>query len=212
MRNEPTIFNGEGPMMSGTWYNPANGDSFTVADCFFQDNQYIVKTTDGRMLDYNYIQHYVKTTGPIPKPEPKADLPSEVKDLLAEEGPSEGMLASDIALLEGGVRSYAGINTAATTVDPNRAIIERALGKTSHPEASVDVFWKVFPKKEMGLLIDVMDVNIDDIIDYYTSKVSIEDIRSAYTKALAEAIKLYGFHPSETPEEPSKKPKKTTKK
>ena len=51
-------FNGEGPVMSGTWYNPKTGDSFTVEDSYFQDNQYLVKTTDGRMLDYNFIQNY----------------------------------------------------------------------------------------------------------------------------------------------------------
>ena len=45
------IFSGETPMMSGTWYNPQTGDSFTVADAFFQDNQYLVKTIDGRILD-----------------------------------------------------------------------------------------------------------------------------------------------------------------
>ena len=43
------------PMMSGTWVNPQTGHEFTVRDCFFQDGNFMVQTTDGRMLDYNTI-------------------------------------------------------------------------------------------------------------------------------------------------------------
>lgn len=49
-----------GPIMSGTWKNPASGDTFTVKDVFFQDNQLIVQTTDNRYLDYNFVQNYVR--------------------------------------------------------------------------------------------------------------------------------------------------------
>ena len=40
------MFGGEGPVMQGTWYNPNTGDAFTVRDSFFEDNQYVVTTTD----------------------------------------------------------------------------------------------------------------------------------------------------------------------
>ena len=49
-------FNMEGPIMDGTWYNPNTGDSFTVRDSFFEDNQFMVSTMDGRVLNYNQIQ------------------------------------------------------------------------------------------------------------------------------------------------------------
>lgn len=60
MNTNSIAFSGDGPIMSGTWINPSNGDTFTVKDSFFQDNQYMVQTTDGRLLDYNFIQHYVQ--------------------------------------------------------------------------------------------------------------------------------------------------------
>ena len=99
------IFNGEGPVMDGTWYNPANGDSFTVMDSYFQDNQYIVKTTDGRMLDYNFIQNYVKSDKPIPKQNKpttltKQELPAEVASLLADDTNND-ILADDLQLING---------------------------------------------------------------------------------------------------------------
>ena len=51
-------FSMDGPIMDGTWYNTTTGDSFTVRDTFFQDNQLMVATTDGRLMDYNMIQNY----------------------------------------------------------------------------------------------------------------------------------------------------------
>jgi hypothetical protein len=47
--------------MQGTWYNPSTGDAFTVRDSFFEDNQYVVTTTDGRYLQYNQLQNYVQS-------------------------------------------------------------------------------------------------------------------------------------------------------
>ena len=52
-------FGMEGPIMDGTWYNTQTGDSFTVRNSFFEDNQYIVQTTDGRILRYDQIQNYI---------------------------------------------------------------------------------------------------------------------------------------------------------
>lgn len=61
MVNDNLVFDASnGPIMEGHWVNPKTGDTFTVRDSFFQDNQYIVQTTDGRMLDYNFIQNYIK--------------------------------------------------------------------------------------------------------------------------------------------------------
>ena len=55
------MFGGEGPVMQGTWYNPSTGDAFTVRDSFFEDNQYVVTTTDGRYLQYSQLQNYVQS-------------------------------------------------------------------------------------------------------------------------------------------------------
>ena len=47
MMNTGLTFGSEGPMMEGTWYNTRTGDSFTVRDSFFEDNQFVITTTDG---------------------------------------------------------------------------------------------------------------------------------------------------------------------
>lgn len=57
------LFDG-GPIMEGTWFNPTTGDRFTVRDSFFEDNNYVVVTTDGRTLTYSQFQNYVKDTTP----------------------------------------------------------------------------------------------------------------------------------------------------
>ena len=50
------MFSGETPMMEGKWYNPHTGDSFTVRNTFFEDNQLVVQTMDGRLLEYNQLK------------------------------------------------------------------------------------------------------------------------------------------------------------
>ena len=67
--------NGDGgPFMSGTWYNPNTGDSFTVRDTFFEDNNLIVMTTDGRRLNYDIVSRYIKSDKPIHEVEDEDDL------------------------------------------------------------------------------------------------------------------------------------------
>ena len=101
------MFGGEGPVMQGTWYNPNNGDAFTVRDSFFEDNQYVVTTTDGRYLNYNQLQSYIQTDMKLEdlkrmKDESnqnasKNQLPPEVADLISENGgdPYAGMMTPE---------------------------------------------------------------------------------------------------------------------
>ena len=89
LRNGLT-FGMEGPNMEGTWYNPQTGDSFTVRNSFFEDNQYIVQTTDGRILGYNQIQNYIKSDNPTEIQESSfkkqtTELPPEVADLVSDD-------------------------------------------------------------------------------------------------------------------------------
>lgn len=90
MQNGMT-FGSEGPLVQGTWINPNTGDSFTVRDSFFEDNQYVVTTTDGRYIRYDQLQYYIqadpKSVEGIKqaaankvKAEP---LPTEVSNLIA---------------------------------------------------------------------------------------------------------------------------------
>lgn len=192
------MFGMEGPNMEGTWYNPRTGDSFTVRNSFFQDNQYIVQTMDGRVLDYNTLQEYVQSDRPIemPKPQTKQEsLPTEVENLI--EGSSDNMydiLPEDLNMINGGSKALGNLATPTnhsqgdpivsvpyTQVDQNFAMIEKALAKKSMPEIQVAIDWQNFPQREMDMLIDIMDVNEDEIIDWYTNQID--------TNYLAECLK-----------------------
>lgn len=205
------IFSGEAPVMSGTWYNPLNGDSFTVADTFFQDNQYIVKTTDGRMLDYNFIKSYLKSDKPIPaqKKPVNEQLPKEVSDILLNESGSvssvnstlddilqNDILPEDMDLIK--PRSLGNLNMptstpASTSVqqhNPFGVIIERALAKKEQPLLEVKVNWEDFPRKEIELLTSVLDLSIDEIIQWYISQIDIPQIEHIIAKTLTETITM----------------------
>lgn len=202
MIQDPTIFTNDGPMMSGTWYNPTNGDSFTVADSFFQDNQYIVKTTDGRLLDYNFIQHYVKSDKPIPKQptvQKKEKLPEEVANLLVNNN-DEDILEEDLQLISnnnlGNLKDNQRNNQEQKTpiqstsnVSTELVIVQKALSKTSEPLMNIDITWNNFPSKEIGLLTEVMDINVDDIISYYLSQIDMQGIYNNLATCLIEFIK-----------------------
>ena len=201
MIQDPTIFTNDGPMMTGTWYNPTNGDSFTVADSFFQDNQYIVKTTDGRLLDYNFIQHYIKSDKPIPKQpteQKKEKLPEEVANLLVNN--DDDILEEDLQLISnnnlGNLKDNQRNNPSqkthtqpTTNISTELVIVQKALSKTSEPLMNIDITWNNFPSKEIGLLTEVMDINVDDIISYYLSQIDMQGIYNNLATCLIEFIK-----------------------
>ena len=232
MIQDPTIFTNDGPMMTGTWYNPTNGDSFTVADSFFQDNQYIVKTTDGRLLDYNFIQHYIKSDKPIPKQpteQKKEKLPEEVANLLVNN--DDDILEEDLQLISnnnlGNLKDNQRNNPSqkthtqpTTNISTELVIVQKALSKTSEPLMNIDITWNNFPSKEIGLLTEVMDINVDDVISYYLSQIDMQGIYNNLATCLIEFIKnkLGGAtkHENEENDEKEvksdKKPKNTNKK
>ena len=57
-------FGMEGPQVNGWWYNPKTGDRFNALDTYFEDNNLLIKTADGRLLNYNQIQNYVHVEDP----------------------------------------------------------------------------------------------------------------------------------------------------
>lgn len=183
------IFNTEGPMMSGTWYNPSTGDSFTVRDSFFEDNQFVVSTTDGRILNYNQIQHYVKSDKPLdmqPDLQKNTKHPAEVMDLIEPiNETSFDLLPEDQSLIGGNLRdsgdrrinlnnNYTNFNQNALS---NAPIIGKALSKIDLPEVDLKLKWKQSPDKEILLLMDVMDISLDEIVEWYMNKFNMDEIR-----------------------------------
>lgn len=194
--NNGVMFGMDGPNMEGTWCNPQTGDSFTVRNSFFEDSQYIVQTTDGRILNYNQIQNYVKSDKPIemPKLEPKKsnDLPAEVADLLADDYSDLEAEAMDLIApkplgnLAQPTQSHS-VNTYTPQKSMDLMVIEKALNKCSLPNLQVGIEWDNFPTTEAKFLVNVMDVTVDNIIAYYLDKVDVE----ATTTMIREVLKSH---------------------
>ena len=209
------VFNNEGPVMDGTWYNPINGDKFTVSDCFFQDNQFLVKTTDGRILDYNFIQNYIKSDVPI-KPQ---NLQTPSKNNPATNTPTveEDILPDDLDIIR--PRSLGNLNVSPQqsiqqpTADPNTSIIDRALSGKYQPLLNVSVDWKNFPSRELDLLVDIMNIDLNTITEWYISQIDMDEIKNIISQEIVNYIRSKTSVPTQQPkEQPEEQPEKTPKK
>lgn len=209
------MFGGEGPVMQGTWYNPTTGDAFTVRDSFFEDNQYVITTTDGRYLRYDQIQNYIQSDMKLDdlkqlKKEntvKEETLPVEVSNLIAGDDIYFGgdvndmLLPEDAALINRPVNNNLG-NIYATptqqkqptgyTTQPvqnmNIAIIEKALKNTDKPNFSINVKWNNYPSKEIEMLKDIMDIPEDEIVEWYLDNIQLNDFIIAFKEAIKERL------------------------
>lgn len=206
MNTQGMMFGGEGPVMVGTWYNPNTGDAFTVRDSFFEDNQYVVTTTDGRYLKYNQIQNYVQTDMKLEDlkrrkvdNQRKEDvLPAEVASILEGEvvDPYAEYLLPDEDILTRGLGNLADnkVETRQRTVQQplqgtmNEAIIEKALKNAPKPEIKVDVNWDVYPEKQIEMLKDVMEISEDEIISWYLDNIDMMELVDALKSAIKSRI------------------------
>lgn len=201
------MFNGDGPTMSGTWYNMKTGDSFTVRDTFFEDNRMVIQTMDGRMLDFERIQDYVQSNQPIEMPTKQETLPAEVESLLGNNAPG-GFEMSNDELMEiqaltnptsnqpklGNIyNGNSGLDeglgtTISTPVLTNNSIIDKALSKRDLPNIQIGIDWDNFPTREINMLMELMDVDGLEIIDWYISKLDIASVRTMIADSLKQFI------------------------
>lgn len=230
---------GEGPILSGNWYNPKTGDSFTVRDTYFEDNNFYVITTDGRRMDYNLMSQYLQSDKPIPKMEeltPQTQqIPQEVLSQMESNGADDFMTDEDRALimmakgeLQGSqvnIQQPASIHpkpvvTQGQGEDEDSMLIRRILKRATLPSVDCRITWKNFPLKQFDML-DMMAVDIDKIADYYLSNINLEEIREIVKKGILEYIdkqltpqEVKVVIPEEKPtkEQTTSKPNKTKEK
>lgn len=208
------MFGGEGPVMQGTWYNPTTGDAFTVRDSFFEDNQYVVTTTDGRYLKYNQIQNYVQTDMKLEdlkkrkiENHKKDEIPAEVANLIEGTDPSDpyaSMMSPDDLMIGNAKPVNLGnladdrkpeyiqpsgiIMQTPSPATMNEAIIEKALKNAPKPEIKVDIFWDVYPEKQIEMLKDVMEISEDEIIMWYLDNIDMMEVVDALKEAIRYRI------------------------
>jgi len=222
------------PMLEGTWYNPQTGDHFTVRDCFIEDNGIKVMTTDGRMLDYNIIQRYVKSDKPIPKmeePKPPKKTPTPKKNLvegLAQQPKTEtidSLLTPEDQVLLGYTSPDLLEDPLAKPIVPqqiatpkvelkNADIIAKGLKKAEAPKIDVKLLWKNFPEKELDALTTIMDIPEEDIVNWMVSEYFKFDDLKAAIKEYLNNIMENGYYNCEVADAPkaveTKEPEKAT--
>ena len=209
------MFGSEGPIMQGTWYNPHNGDAFVVRDSFFEDNQYVVTTTDGRYFRYDQLQNYIQSDMKLEDLKKLKmnnstndidDIPADVSNLINGDDYSDLMVEDDMMI--GHNRSNLGnlyrddLSIQRTPVGDvytdkynsgkgqsmNEAIIEKALKNAEKPEFNVDVIWDNFPLKQIEMLKDIMEIPEDEIIDWYLDNIEMIEVVDALKTAIRSKI------------------------
>lgn len=111
MNTTGITFDGTAPMMEGTWFNPKTGDVITIRDTFFENNNYIARTTDGRFLSYSQLQNYVRddsksasqknNTDTESAPVAVATDPKVAKPAVPPVNPDSMLSQEDLNILEG---------------------------------------------------------------------------------------------------------------
>jgi hypothetical protein len=212
------MFGGEGPIMQGTWYNPSTGDAFVVLDSYFEDNQYIVKTTDGRFLKYNQIQNYVQTEMSVEElkrienekkqRETKHNdvIPPEVQNIIeggnnSDDPWADMMIPEDMNIHTNALskplgnindRHIASTSSSApvqkTAGNLNTAIIDKALSSTVLPKFKVSIEWEDYPSKQIELLEDVMNISKEEILDWYLDNIIVDDILDEVKESIINKI------------------------
>lgn len=207
--NNGIQFMGDGPMMHGTWYNPSTGHKFTVRDCFFQDGQFIVQTTDGQMLDYNTIQNYVQATDaqgrevndrPLveSKTPKKETLPPEVAALVDDtlSSDSQYILPEDEMILSGNPatnmvnppRYQPDERYIQTSMDPDMPMVERVLKRFKDITPTISIDYTQLPKKQLDTLVDILGIDPQTIAEYYIKKLDLSKIGEEIKQSIAEAV------------------------
>lgn len=200
-------FGMDGPQITGWWVNPQTGDKFKAVDTYFEDNNLLIKTADGRLLNYNHIQNYVQTDNPdsFKKPETQSQQEEEIPaDVLSEidngeDDPNGGLMIPGDNIYPHAPKQAPSAELGniyrkeEPTVQPaiqDFAIIDRALAGKDIPSLVASVEWSGCPKREIEMLVDVMNISEDEIVRYYFNSISKSMIQSM----IEEGIRGYIYH------------------
>ena len=197
-------FGMDGPQVTGWWVNPKTGDKFKAIDTYFEDNNLLIKTADGRFLNYNQIQNYIQTDNPdsvMPVKQTTQntnfnDIPAEVlAEIDNDENANNVLIPDDNIYGLGGPKQdpmvelgniYEGEELVKPSIE-DFDIIDRALKNKETATIDSKVIWNEFPKREIEMLVDVMSIPEDSIVQYYINKISMSTIK----ESIGESIKSY---------------------
>lgn len=200
------------------WYNRYNGDCLVINSTLIDENgdmEYTVTDKNGnrKNIKAEMLNDYIQSDEPLPiqqRPEP---IQLNLKDL-----GDDTVTNSTTHIPPGLEHQFTGVhqnlfeqpfwndntpwkgpvvlgspNFDATQKpefkSPNQDIIERALKKASKPSIKNSYNWEDFPRKEVDMLIDIMDVPEEEIVEYLTSDRYINECIGDIRNELKEFIK-----------------------
>lgn len=182
-------FDGDMPQISGTWVNPKTGHRFTVRDCYFEDSDYKIYTTDGTTISYNMLENYVQDTGMM-------EDGTKVPPTLQNEVPLEVLNELDHgnhilpAVLENellGIGDPFIPNNDNTNNSKNNnsvsleaEMINKVLVKLGNPKVDITLQFKKDKefKNALDTLVNQLDIPKGDILDYIFNKYVAENEKS----------------------------------
>ena len=193
-------FGMEGPNMTGTWINPNTGHKFTVRDSFFENNEFKVMTTDGQLLDYNMLQHYIQCNDKNGQPiAPTNDiinmskqeevLPPEVMDMIEEDVQLTKGLTEPRSLGNINAPRAAEMSEEERMKNEDKVMINRVLRRSDSPEVVTGITWPNIPVKQLDTLINMLGVDVDDVVEHYINKVDTDAVVASIKEKMAEFIK-----------------------
>ena len=217
MYNDGMMIEGGGPMLTGNWVNPKTGDFFTVHDSFFEDDDCIIITTDGRRLNYKLIQDYVGTkdsVGQLKRVKESMEnrdekLPPEVANLIDDNPLGNPGMDYDPDLQEalgnyGEKPTHNPLCSPMTTkyeeqphdvmTQPRKPIIrdtdiiERAMRRVAAPKINISMVFEKFPEKQLDMLVNLMGCDYEDIAAWIYESYFSKDFRSIIIEEITKIL------------------------
>lgn len=186
------IFNGS-DIVGKRWYSTKSNDSFVVKDVLMDESGNLsFFTTDNRTIDSSQLGNYIQSDTPInniPKQQPKLDI-----DLSKLDTDTPITVVNEDDILNTPISSNQSnsvnifVNKKEEKIDEEIMIIEKALKKIEFPQVCCSFTWNEFPKKELSMLLEIMEIPMEKVLDYICKKAFTDKIISEITEQGKEYI------------------------
>lgn len=189
------IFNGS-DIVGKRWYSTKTNDSFVVKDVLMDESGGLsFFTTDNRTIDSSQLGNYIQSDTPInniPKQQPKLDIDLSKLDAdtpITVINEDEDILNTPISSNQSPwVSPPITIERKEEKIDEEIMIIEKALKKIEFPQVCCSFTWNEFPKKELSMLLEIMEIPMEKVLDYICKKAFTDKIISEITEQGKEYI------------------------
>lgn len=187
------IFNGS-DIVGKRWYSTKSNDSFVVKDVLMDESGNLsFFTTDNRTIDSSQLGNYIQSDTPInniPKQQPKLDIDLSKLDAdtpITVVNEDEDILNTPISSNQSNSVNK-NVNKKEEKIDEEIMIIEKALKKIEFPQVCCSFTWNEFPKKELSMLLEIMEIPMEKVLDYICKKAFTDKIISEITEQGKEYI------------------------